>query len=68
MIECNLKCFIQLLTVGAILSGLPCSYVAQLYTWRAIFVIMEILAAAATVLMIVFRTITPVIENKTKTR
>jgi MFS family permease len=50
-------CFFS--SVGAILSGLPCSYVAQLYNWRAIFIILEILAAAAALFLAVFGKVSP---------
>lgn len=57
------------LSVGAILSGLPCSYVAQLYNWRAIFVVLEILAAAAALFLIVFRKVSPGLpEEKPKSQ
>ncbi|XP_057373554.1 glucose-6-phosphate exchanger SLC37A4-like [Daphnia carinata] len=55
--------------VGAILSGLPCSYVAQLYNWRAIFIVLEVLAAAAALFLIVFRKVTPGLpEDKPKSQ
>ena len=56
-------------TVGAIVSGLPCSYVAQLYNWRAIFIILEILAAAAALFLTVFGKVSPGIpEDKPKSQ
>jgi len=45
--------------VGAILSGLPCSYIAEVYNWRTIFVVMEILAVITVVMLTVFRKASP---------
>lgn len=53
--------------VGAILSGLPCSYIAEVYSWRTIFVILEVMAIATALLLAIFRKISPN-ANKTKTQ
>ena len=58
--------FVFFPTVGAILSGLPCSYIAQMYNWRAIFVILQFAAAATALLISVFRHVSPEIKIKTQ--
>jgi len=41
--------------VGAILSGLPCSYLAQVYGWRTIFILLQYTCLAVAFVMTVLR-------------
>ena len=51
--------------VGAIISGLPCSYFAQVFSWKAVFVLQQFAVTLTTVTMILSRSVSPV---KVKTR
>jgi len=45
------------LSVGAVLAGLPFSYIAKLIEWRGAFIVLEVLLIGVLVLKIIMRNV-----------